>query len=116
MLADELRQGSDDVLLGYVEGQPCFIDAEPYGRWNEPEVLLDATDGAPEGFSLCTRNAHFLILSRSGEARQLRAAYSAQRDCGLSRMRCRWRRWTLCPWERTLRRAKSAAVGGIYGG
>ena len=77
LLADELGQGPNDVLLGYVEGQPCFIDAEPYGRWNEPEVLLDATDGAPEGFSLCTRNAHFLILSRSGEARQLRAAYSA---------------------------------------
>jgi uncharacterized protein len=74
LLADELGQGPNDVLLGFVEGQPFFIDAEQYGRWNEPEFLLDAADGAPEGFSLGTRDAHFVTLSLSGEACRLRAA------------------------------------------
>ena len=74
LLADELGQGPNDVLLGYVEGQPFYIDAEQYERWNEPEFLLDGTDGAPEGFSLGTRDAHFITLSLSGEACQLRAA------------------------------------------
>jgi uncharacterized protein (DUF779 family) len=74
LLADELGQGPNDVLLGYVEGQPFYIDAEQYERWNEPEFLLDVTDGAPEGFSLGTRDAHFITLSLSGEACQLRAA------------------------------------------
>ena len=74
LLADELGQGPNDVLLGHVEGQPFYIDAEQYERWNEPEFLLDATAGAPEGFSLGTRDAHFITSSLSGEACQLRAA------------------------------------------
>jgi uncharacterized protein len=74
LLADDLGQGPNDVLLGYVEDQPFYIDAEQYERWNEPEFLLDATHGAPEGFSLGTRDAHFITLSLSGEACQLRAA------------------------------------------
>ena len=74
LLADELGQGPGDALLGYVEDQPFDIDAEQYDRWNEPEFLLEASDGAPEGFSLGTRDAHFITLSLSGEACQLRAA------------------------------------------
>ena len=74
LLADDLGQGPNDVLLDYVEGQPFYIDAEQYERWNEPEFLLDGTAGAPEGFSLGTRDAHFITLSLSGEACQLRAA------------------------------------------
>ena len=74
LLAGELGQGPNDVLLGDVEGVPFYIDAEQYERWNEPEFLLDAVSGAPEGFSLGLRDAHFVTGSLSGEACRLRAA------------------------------------------
>jgi len=72
--ADELGQGPNDVTLGEVEGVPFYIDAEQYQRWGEPEFLLDVVTGAPEGFSLGLRDAHFVTLSLSGEACQLQAA------------------------------------------
>ena len=74
LLADELGQGPNDVLLGHVAGVPFYIDAEQYERWGEPEFLLDIAGGAPEGFSLGQRDAHFVTLSLSGEACKLRAA------------------------------------------
>jgi len=74
LLADELGRGPNDVLLGEVEGVPFYIDAEQYERWNEPEFLLDVAGGAPEGFSLGLRDAHFVTHSRSGEACELKAA------------------------------------------
>ena len=72
--ADELGQGPNDVQLGEVEGVPFYVDSEQYERWGEPEFLLDVTSGAPEGFSLGLRDAHFVTLSLSGEACQLKAA------------------------------------------
>ena len=72
--AEELGQGPRDVLLGDVEGVPFYIDAEQYDRWGEPEFLLDVVSGAPEGFSLGLPDAHFVTLSLSGEACQLKAA------------------------------------------
>jgi uncharacterized protein (DUF779 family) len=72
--AEELGQGPRDVLLGEVEGVPFYIDAEQYQRWGEPEFLLDVVSGAPEGFSLGLPDAHFVTVSLSGEACQLRAA------------------------------------------
>jgi uncharacterized protein (DUF779 family) len=74
LLADELGPGPNDVQLGEVEGVPFYIDAEQYQRWVEPEFLLDVTSGAPEGFSLGLPDAHFVTLSLSGEACQLKAA------------------------------------------
>jgi uncharacterized protein len=74
LLADELGQGPNDVRLGEIDGAPFYIDAEQYQRWGEPEFLLDVVSGAPEGFSLGLRDAHFVTLSLSGEACQLRAA------------------------------------------
>jgi uncharacterized protein (DUF779 family) len=74
LLADELGQGPNDLRLGEVEGVPFYIDAEQYQRWGEPEFLLDVAGGAPEGFSLGLPDAHFVTLSLSGEACQLRAA------------------------------------------
>jgi uncharacterized protein len=71
LLADELGQGPNDVLLGHVAGVPFYIDAEQYERWGCPEFLLDAANGAPEGFSLGERDAHFVTLSLSGEACRL---------------------------------------------
>jgi uncharacterized protein len=74
LLASDLGQGPNDVLLGHVAGVPFYIDAEQYERWGEPEFLLDVAAGAPEGFSLGLPNAHFVTLSLSGEACKLRAA------------------------------------------
>jgi len=74
LLADQLPPGPNDVQLGEVEGIPFYIDAEQNQRWGEPEFLLDVAGGAPEGFSLGTRDAHFVTLSLSGEACQLKAA------------------------------------------
>ena len=74
LLADELGQGPNDVQLGEVEGVPFYIDSEQYQRWGEPEFLLDVVSGAPEGFSLGLADAHFVTLSLSGEACQLKAA------------------------------------------
>jgi len=73
LLADELGQGPNDVLLGHVAGIPFYIDAEQYERWGEPEFLLDVASGAPEGFSLGLPDAHLVTLSLSGEACKLRA-------------------------------------------
>ena len=73
LLADELGQGPNDVQLGEVEGVPFYIDAEQYERWGEPEFLLDVVSGAPEGFSLGLRDAHFVTHSLSGEACRLKA-------------------------------------------
>jgi uncharacterized protein (DUF779 family) len=72
--ADELGQGPNDVLLGDIEGVPFYIDADQYERWGEPEFLLDAASGAPEGFSYGLRDAHFVTVSLTGEACRLRAA------------------------------------------
>jgi uncharacterized protein (DUF779 family) len=74
LLGDELGQGPNDVLLGHVAGVPFFIDEEQYERWGEPEFLLDVASGAPEGFSLGQPDAHFVTLSLSGEACNLRVA------------------------------------------
>jgi uncharacterized protein len=74
LLADELGQGPNDLLLGHVAGVPFYIDAEQDARWGEPEFLLDVVSGAPEGFSLGLPDAHFVTLSLSGEACALRAA------------------------------------------
>ena len=73
LLADELGQGPNDVLLGHVAGVPFYIDAEQYDRWGEPEFLLDVAGGAPEGFSLGRPDAHFVTISLSGQACKLRA-------------------------------------------
>jgi len=69
VLADELGQGPNDVLLGHVAGVPFFIDAEQYERWGEPEFLLDVASGAPEGFSLGLPDAHFVTLSPARRAK-----------------------------------------------
>ena len=74
LLADELGPSPNDLRLGEIGDVPFYVDAEQYERWREPEFLLDVANGAPEGFSLGLRDAHFVTLSLSGEACQLRAA------------------------------------------
>jgi uncharacterized protein len=63
LLADDLAPGPGDVLLGEVAGVPFYIDADQFRRWGDPEFVLDMASGAPEGFSLGLRDAHFVTLS-----------------------------------------------------
>jgi uncharacterized protein (DUF779 family) len=74
LLADELGQGPNDLLLGHVAGVPFYIDAEQHARWGEPEFLLDVASGAPEGFSLGLADAHLVTRSLSGKACKPRGA------------------------------------------
>jgi uncharacterized protein (DUF779 family) len=68
LLANEMLQSPNDLLLGDVADTPFYIDAEQYERWGEPEFLLDVAGGAPEGFSLGEPDGHFVSGPRSGWA------------------------------------------------
>ena len=48
----ELLVGSNDLLLGHVDGTPFYIDAEQYRRWNRPTFRLDLGEGTTDAFSL----------------------------------------------------------------
>jgi uncharacterized protein (DUF779 family) len=52
LVEGELPPAPDDLLLGTVGGAPFYIDAEQYRRWRSPRLVLDAREGAAEGFSL----------------------------------------------------------------
>jgi uncharacterized protein (DUF779 family) len=57
--------GAHDVLLGRVGGCPFYIDGRQYQVWKHTQLVLDVSDGAPEGFSLpAGADAHFVIRSR----------------------------------------------------
>jgi len=58
----ELRIGSNDFLLGEVEGCPFYIDPEQYERWGRPAFLLDVSPGAGSGMSLeGLHDVHFRV-------------------------------------------------------
>jgi uncharacterized protein (DUF779 family) len=60
----ELRIGSNDVLLGAVEGCPFYIDAEQYERWGRPAFVLDVAPGAGSGMSLeGLHDLHFRVVA-----------------------------------------------------
>ncbi len=69
LMADDLAPGPHDLLLGEVAGVPFYIDADQFHRWGEPQFVLDMAAGAPEGFSLGARDAHFVTRSRLCPAR-----------------------------------------------
>jgi uncharacterized protein len=63
---DELLLGPHDLCLGELAGTPFYIDAEQYGRWNQPRFEIDVLSGAAEGFSLeGTLGVHF--VTRTGQ-------------------------------------------------
>jgi uncharacterized protein len=54
-----------DVLLGYVDGYPFYIDHRQHEVWKHTQLILDVGEGDPEGFSLpAGDNKHFVIRSR----------------------------------------------------
>jgi hypothetical protein len=62
--AGELRTGSNDVLLGELEGCPFYIDAEQYERWGRPAFVLDVGPGAGSGMSLeGLHDVHFRVAA-----------------------------------------------------
>jgi hypothetical protein len=62
----EFLLGPNDVLLGEVDGCPFYIDAEQYGRWNRPALVLDVGLGAGSGMSLeGVHDLHFRVNSPS---------------------------------------------------
>jgi uncharacterized protein (DUF779 family) len=62
--AGELRIGSNDVLLGELEGCPFYIDAEQYERWGRPAFVLDVGPGAGSGMSLeGLHDVHFRVAA-----------------------------------------------------
>ena len=62
---EEFVIGDHDVLLGHVGGCPFYIDHRQYEAWKHTQLILDVSDGEPEGFSLpAGSNKHFVIRSR----------------------------------------------------
>jgi uncharacterized protein (DUF779 family) len=57
--------GAHDVLLGLLGSCPFYIDARQYEVWKHTQLVLDVSEGAPEGFSLAAGDdQHFVIRSR----------------------------------------------------
>ena len=48
----ELIIGDNDVLLGDVGGSPFYIDHRQFGSGQHTQLILDVSEGEPEGFSL----------------------------------------------------------------
>ncbi len=63
--AGEFVIGGHDVLLGFVGGCPFYIDARQHRVWKHTQLILDVSEGEPEGFSLAAdENRHFVVRSR----------------------------------------------------
>ena len=62
--AGEFRVGSNDLLVGEVDGCPFYVDADQYQRWGRPAFLLDVGPGAGSGMSLeGLHDVHFMVGS-----------------------------------------------------
>ena len=65
LLEGELVLGQRDLLLGEIGGASVYIDRDQFARWNAPDVLIDASPGPAEGFSLDSlEDAHLTLRSR----------------------------------------------------
>jgi len=63
--AGELPLSPDDLQLGELSGAPFYIDSDQYERWGKPQLLIDVSPGANDGFSLEGRdNVHFVTQMR----------------------------------------------------
>lgn len=57
--------GDHDVLLGEVGGSLFYIDVRQYEVWKHTQLIVDAGEGEPEGFSLSAGDGkHFITRSR----------------------------------------------------
>lgn len=54
-----------DVLLGEIGGCPFYMDHRQFAAWKHTQLILDVSNGLPEGFSLpAGRDQHFVTNSR----------------------------------------------------
>lgn len=54
-----------DVLLGNVGSCPFYIDHRQFEAWQHTQLILDVSEGLPEGFSLSAGpNHHFVTHAR----------------------------------------------------
>jgi uncharacterized protein (DUF779 family) len=61
----ELIIGDNDVRLGIVGGASFYIDHRQFEVWQHTQLILDVSQGEPEGFSLgAGDDAHFVTKSR----------------------------------------------------
>jgi len=61
----EFRVGQRDVLLGEVDGTPCYIGAQQFELWQHTQLLIDVVPGCGSGFSLeAPLGVRFLTRSR----------------------------------------------------
>ncbi len=59
--------GSNDVLLGEVEGCPFYLDRQLDASWGRPRLVLDVAPGFAEGFSLAAgAGKHFVVRPAPG--------------------------------------------------
>ena len=64
LLEGELMLGQRDLLLGEIGGASVYIDRDQFTRWNAPDILIDASPGPAEGFSLDSlEDAHLTLRS-----------------------------------------------------
>ena len=57
----EFLTGTDDILLGEVEGCAFYIDSRLYAAWHTDQLVLDVEPGTAEGFSLSAgEGLHFV--------------------------------------------------------
>jgi uncharacterized protein len=60
----ELPLGPGDVRLGDIAGIPFYIDSDQYERWGRPQLTVDVSPGATDGFSLeGLEGVHFVTRS-----------------------------------------------------
>ena len=64
--AGEFITGVHDLLLGEIEGCPFYIGSALNTAWNSPDLVLDVTDGEPEGFSLGPGSGQRFITRAAG--------------------------------------------------
>jgi uncharacterized protein len=62
----ELPLSRYDVCLGELGGAPFYIDAQLYATWGEPQLTVEVSPGAAEGFSLeGLEGVHFVTRTGS---------------------------------------------------
>jgi len=65
-LDGEFRVGSQDVLVGRVEGSPFYVDRRQLDAWPHGEITLDTEPGYADGLSLAAGpGRHFVAQVRA---------------------------------------------------
>jgi uncharacterized protein (DUF779 family) len=64
--ADEFPLGTNDVLVGRIEGIPVYVGARELDAWPHGDLELDLEPGYADGFSLAPADGlHFVSRSTS---------------------------------------------------